>query len=234
MRENQGSSLSAFYRSLQLEISRLGVLARVPASAVIAGVVCLLLKGMEIRDYFDQPAPPLHQEQHVTVYVPSLPSENIPYLRTEIEQEQSGNTQPQSREEGRAQISRSTVHSEQPGSAFPKRERAPHESDSQMASNSGAGTAVSPVVSPTVVGLWQSNMNVNYDISQPDSGSFAWTATPGRIPVEVASGAISGRVVGATWVGAGGIGNAVGTITKVRNGRAVEIKWSNGVRFHRT
>jgi len=80
-----------------------------------------------------------------------------------------------------------------------------------------------------IAGLWRSNINLEYKIFQ-DNTNFTWDAI-GRN--QKANGKINGLKVSAFWQGKKGMVSASGTIRLDPMGRAIAIKWSNGVVFKR-
>ena len=80
-----------------------------------------------------------------------------------------------------------------------------------------------------IAGLWKSNINLEYKIFQNNT-NFTWDVI-GRN--QKANGKINGLKVSASWQGQKGMVSASGTIRLDPLGRAIAIKWSNGVVFKR-
>jgi type VI secretion system secreted protein Hcp len=80
-----------------------------------------------------------------------------------------------------------------------------------------------------IAGLWRSNINLEYKIFQNNT-NFTWDVI-GRN--QKANGKINGLKVSASWQGKKGMISASGTIRLDPLGRAIAIKWSNGVVFKR-
>ncbi len=83
---------------------------------------------------------------------------------------------------------------------------------------------------PDVSGQWGSTIGQVYQITQAGV-RFEWTV---KNRDERGSGLLNGTNVSASWVGPQGRGSAQGKITGIdRSGKATQIDWNNGVRFHR-
>lgn len=80
-----------------------------------------------------------------------------------------------------------------------------------------------------LTGTWGSTIGHTYQIAQQGS-SFTWDVA--KIG-QKATGQIQGNSVNASWQGPRGTGSAKGTVELDGQGRAVKIKWSNGVVFSR-
>ena len=80
-----------------------------------------------------------------------------------------------------------------------------------------------------IAGLWKSNINLEYKIFQNNT-SFTWDVIGKN---QKANGKINGLNVSASWQGQKGMTSASGTIRLDPLGRAIAIKWSNGVIFKR-
>ena len=80
-----------------------------------------------------------------------------------------------------------------------------------------------------IAGLWRSNVNLEYDIFQNNT-NFTWVVIGKK---QKATGKINGLKVSASWQGKKGMASASGTIRLDSRGRAIAIKWSNGVVFKR-
>jgi hypothetical protein len=95
-----------------------------------------------------------------------------------------------------------------------------------------AGAAPGTPTAPSVISLagqWKSALGLIYNITQQGS-QFAWTVVNSD---EKGQGTITGGDVSASWKGLLGSGSSSGKITVDSSGKAVEIKWNNGVRFYR-
>jgi type VI secretion system secreted protein Hcp len=80
-----------------------------------------------------------------------------------------------------------------------------------------------------IAGLWRSNINLEYKIFQNNT-NFTWDVIGKN---QKANGKINGLNVSASWQGQKGMTSASGTISLDPLGRAIAIKWSNGVVFKR-
>jgi type VI secretion system secreted protein Hcp len=80
-----------------------------------------------------------------------------------------------------------------------------------------------------IAGLWRSNVNLEYKIFQNNT-NFTWDVIGKN---QKATGKINGLKVSASWQGKKGVASASGTIHLDSRGRAIAIKWSNGVVFKR-
>lgn len=92
----------------------------------------------------------------------------------------------------------------------------------KMVSCAGSGPA-------DISGAWRGYNNYAYSIQQNGS-SFTWTV--GELQ-ETASGTINGNSVTASWRNPRWTGSGTGTVERDANGRAMRIRWSNGVVFER-
>jgi hypothetical protein len=91
---------------------------------------------------------------------------------------------------------------------------------------------ISPISAgaPNLTGKWQSSIGAVYEITQADN-QFTWFVASAK---QKGQGTIQGKNIEASWSDAGGKGSATGTITKTdAQGRAIEIRWNNGVVFFR-
>jgi hypothetical protein len=84
---------------------------------------------------------------------------------------------------------------------------------------------------PFISGTWQSNIGLVYEI-KCSGNTFTWkVASTG----ETAQGEVEGEILFASWRSRKGEQSARGTIVKVdAQGKALRIKWSNGVVFSRS
>jgi type VI secretion system secreted protein Hcp len=80
-----------------------------------------------------------------------------------------------------------------------------------------------------IAGRWRSNVNLEYMIFQKNT-NFTWDVIGKN---QTATGKINGLKVSASWQGKKGMASASGTIRLDSRGRAIAIKWSNGVVFKR-
>jgi hypothetical protein len=97
-----------------------------------------------------------------------------------------------------------------------------------LLASGSTGSPGGPATVANISGTWYSNIGLTYEITQSGT-SFQWYAA--RLN-QNANGTVSGSNVSAVWDG--GAASAQGTITSSdSSGRALRIKWNNGVIFFR-
>lgn len=115
---------------------------------------------------------------------------------------------------------------------------APATAPAASASGSGA-TAKPPAATPAqslgsvvqLAGRWRSNAGAVYDITQ-SGGTFRWVVVRGRGQgQQVGAGTMKGSAIEASWT-APFAGASTGVVTAA-SGRAIRMKWRNGVVFIR-